>query len=90
MIIKDGHFVQMDTPSALLKAIDGHVWRVTTTDEQLADYQQNYKVGNIIRRGNGIDLRLLANEKPTRKAVQAVPNLEDLYLYHFDDLNELK
>ncbi|GEB76716.1 ABC transporter ATP-binding protein [Sporolactobacillus inulinus] len=90
MIIKDGHFVQMDTPTALLKAMNGNVWTVATTNELLADYQQNYKVGNIIRRENGIVVRLLADEKPSRQAVKAVPNLEDLYLYHFDDLNETR
>lgn len=85
ILIKDGRFIQMDTPEALLHKISGKVWTVTTIEQDLDDYRQNYKIGNIIRKADHIDLRLISDEMPTQSAVQAEPNLEDLYLYYFQD-----
>ncbi|RYL94563.1 ABC transporter ATP-binding protein [Sporolactobacillus sp. THM19-2] len=84
VIMKDGRLIKKDNPQKLLARLDGKVWLVTISDAQLAFYQEQYKVGNIIRRENGIEIRVISDEKPQRAAIVAAPNLEDLYLYYFD------
>ncbi|WP_353948144.1 ABC transporter ATP-binding protein [Sporolactobacillus sp. Y61] len=84
VIMKDGQLIKKGNPQKLLARLDGKVWLVTISDAQLAFYQEQYKVGNIIRRENGIEIRVISDEKPQRAAIVAAPNLEDLYLYYFD------
>lgn len=88
LIVRDGQLVQKGSPQSLLSEIEDKVWTIWTTTQKLGNYQQNYKVGNIIRKENAIEVRVISDEKPTQSAVKATANLEDLYLYHFDDLSE--
>jgi ABC-type multidrug transport system ATPase subunit len=85
LIMKDGRLIQKDTPQNLMKHIESNVWSVDASDAEISSYQASYKVGNITRRAEGIDLRIISDEKPSPLAVNVPVNLEDLYLYYFDE-----
>ncbi|GAA0615310.1 ABC transporter ATP-binding protein [Virgibacillus siamensis] len=85
IIMKQGELVAKNNPQNLLKPIDEKVWLVTVSDEEITKYQNQYKMGNVVRRGNGIEIRLISDEKPAEDAIHQNPNLEDLYLFYFDE-----
>lgn len=86
LILKAGKLIQKQTPQSLLKGIEEKVWSVTVdTESEITKFQSIYKVGNIARVGDKFELRILSDVKPHQNAVQELPNLEDLYLYYFDE-----
>ncbi len=86
LVLKAGKLIQKQTPQALLKGIEDKVWSVTVeTEPEITKFQSIYKVGNIARVGEKFELRILSDVKPHLNAVNEHPNLEDLYLYYFDE-----
>jgi ABC-2 type transport system ATP-binding protein len=86
LILKAGKLIQKQPPQSLLKGIEEKVWSVTVdTESEITKFQSIYKVGNIARVGDKFELRILSDVKPHLNAVNEHPNLEDLYLYYFDE-----
>ena len=80
IMLKKGVIVDNAPPAELLQKIEGRVWRVKTKDEYVQDYQNKYKVTNILKDDDGVSVRILSDEKPTLDAISVHPNLEDYYL----------
>ncbi|MFJ5763150.1 ABC transporter ATP-binding protein [Neobacillus sp. NPDC093182] len=85
LIMKDGKLIEKDTPQNLMERIQKKVWSVQAEETDIPYYQGSYKVGNISRGTEGIQLRIISEEKPSVRAVNVSVNLEDLYLYYFDE-----
>jgi ABC-2 type transport system ATP-binding protein len=84
MILKDGELIYKNTTQQLLAEMNCIVWKVLVTDKELSSMKKKYKIGNMIRRDDGVELRILSREKPHHNAILDTPNLEDLYLFYFD------
>lgn len=54
--------------------------------EQLVEYQNQAVISNVIAKDDYMEVRVIDESKPVREAVQAVPTLEDAYLYIFNYL----
>ncbi|MFD1738401.1 ABC transporter ATP-binding protein [Bacillus salitolerans] len=85
LMLKNGKMISQETPQTLLKGIEDKVWSVLVTEEEMLYYQNNFKVGNINRVQDKCNIRMVSDSKPHETAVREVPNLEDLYLYYFDE-----
>lgn len=86
VILKDGKLLRKDSPQDLLDGIADKVWSVKVKESEIPGFQAAFKVGNIGRAGDGLfDLRILSDSKPHANALNEAPNLEDLYLYYFDE-----
>jgi ABC-2 type transport system ATP-binding protein len=85
LILKEGKLIQKESPNRLLAGIAEKVWSLTAKEEELERFQAGYKVGNISRIQDGFQLRIISEGKPHPNAVSEEPNLEDLYLYYFDE-----
>ena len=85
MILKEGKLIQKETPNHLLSGIAHKVWSLTVQEEEVEKVQVGNKIGNITRIQDGYQLRIISEEKPHPNAVREKPNLEDLYLYYFDE-----
>lgn len=86
VILKDGKLLRKDSPQDLLDGIADKVWSVKVKESEIPSFQAAFKVGNIGRVGDGkFELRILSDSKPHPEAVNEAPNLEDLYLYYFDE-----
>nr|WP_214483144.1 ABC transporter ATP-binding protein [Bacillus sp. SM2101] len=85
IVFKAGQLIQKDKPEELLQKIRGFIWTVNVSEEEVQAFQENYKVSNIIRNQNEVGLRVISESKPDERAFEASPNLEDLYLYYFDE-----
>lgn len=82
IMLNSGSIIRSGSPSHLLKELEGKVWNIFITDEELYEVNDKYKVSNISRDTEGIIARIIADSYDDRWKREAVrPNLEDLYLY---------
>lgn len=86
ILLKQGQIVMKDEPARLLTTIQDCVFEVRVPDVAvLEQVQQSYKISNIINDSQGICARIVSTQPPAGYVYEQVnPNLEDLYLYHFD------
>lgn len=85
ILVKKGQIVATGTPVELIEKMQGKVAELTCTLEDVGKLQEQYKVGNIRQRKNGLALRLVGDKLPD-EAVKVEDNidLEDVYLYYFE------
>ncbi|MBO4868086.1 MAG: hypothetical protein J5585_00075 [Clostridia bacterium] len=86
VMLKKGVIVDNAAPHELLRKIDGKVWELYSTEEDLPALQNKYRVTNIARDENAIDriiVRVLSDETPSEPSKSAASTLEDYYLYVF-------
>ncbi len=85
IMLKKGVIVDNAAPSELLRKIDGSVWRVKTTEDNVQRYQNEYRVTNILKDDDGVSVRILSDKKPTDNAIPVSPTLDDYYLHIFGE-----
>ncbi|WHY87159.1 ABC transporter ATP-binding protein [Neobacillus novalis] len=85
LILKNGRLLHKRNPQELLHEIAGKVWLVTTAESEIPRYQDMFKVGNIVRSESRVELRIISDDRPSLAAILTTPNLEDLYLYFFEE-----
>ncbi|KNF08320.1 ABC transporter ATP-binding protein [Gottschalkia purinilytica] len=84
VLIKEGNFIKSSTCKGLLEELNGKVWSITINEESLSDYEANYQIVNMIRKEDGIELRILSNQE-VDNTIGIQPNLEDVYMYYFNE-----
>jgi len=87
IMLKKGVIVDNAPPNELLHKMSGKVWTIPCREEDVVGIQEKYRVTNISRDENGstVILRVLSDTCPADGATEAVPSLEDYYLYVFGD-----
>jgi ABC-2 type transport system ATP-binding protein len=85
VVMKKGVLLQAAPSAALVKEMDGKVWRVHIQESDLLGLKQHHVIGNILRQSDGLDVRVISEQLPFPDAVQVKPGLEDYYLYHFGE-----
>ena len=88
MLIKQGGLIRKDDPQNIMREIEGKVWTATVPERSLAELQTKFCVGNIMQRPDGVEVRVIAAEKPLLNAQSVAPRLEDIYLYYFESGTE--
>lgn len=85
MLLKKGEIIASGTPVELIEQMQGKVAEITCTLDDVSRLQEEYKVGNVRQRKNGLALRIVGDELP-EEAVKVNDNidLEDVYLYYFE------
>ncbi|HEX3744540.1 MAG TPA: ABC transporter ATP-binding protein [Bryobacteraceae bacterium] len=79
-LIARGKLLAHDSPAALLRPVEGHVWEWVVAAEDLPAVRQRFPTGSVAHRGDGVHVRLLAERSPGAGAWPAAPTLEDAYL----------
>lgn len=87
IMLKKGVVVGHAPPSRLIEQMEGKVWRVPATENDLPRLQRAFQVTNIGRdeQSGELRLRVLSDTAPTDAARPVHPNLEDSYLYLFGE-----
>ncbi|WP_312476586.1 ABC transporter ATP-binding protein [Neobacillus sp.] len=85
LILKNGRLLHKRNPQELLDEIAEKVWVVKAAESEIPRYQELFKVGNIVRSDGGVELRIISDDRPSPAATVTNPNLEDLYLYFFEE-----
>lgn len=83
IVIQKGSVIHQGAPKYLLETIKYKVWEVPIEREDFVEFQEKYKVVNMIDRGDYLELRILSDHKPNESSKTISPTLEDLYLYYF-------
>ena len=81
-IIDRGHLLVRSSPEELLQSVEGKVWDWVISSAELTDAKQRYLISSIVRRGDGLHTRVVAETSPADEAtLSSSPTLEEAYLY---------
>lgn len=85
LLMKDGCITMSGTAEEIVASMPEQVWTFTVPKAQIDAYLKAYKVANVKTVPGGAELRVLSPVQPNSSAVEAEPNLEDAFLYHFGE-----
>lgn len=83
LIMKSGKLVKRGTPQELSAEMEHHVFEVLVTPKEQEYYENSdWKIANIMLTPGKACLRVVSERRPQIGEIrEAVPNLEDVYLY---------
>ena len=90
LVMKRGKFIHEGRPDEIIHTVDGKVWECRVANREVPALESRYNIGNMRTEGENTILRIISEEKPLDNAVNVIPNLEDLYLYYFNDEDNMK
>ena len=85
LLMKDGCITMSGTAEEIVASMPEQVWTFAVPKAQIDAYLKAYKVANVKTIPSGAELRVLSPVRPNSAAVEAEPNLEDAFLYHFGE-----
>lgn len=86
LLIRDGKLILQDEPVNILEGMKNKVFEVCISERELKGLKEKYKISNITSDKEGICVRIVSDQKPEDLNIRSVkPNLEDVYLYMFED-----
>jgi ABC-type multidrug transport system ATPase subunit len=80
-LIAGGRLLAHGDSESLARAIEGRVWEWLVPAAALDDLRRRFLVSSAIRRGDHVQLRLLADGMPGEGARPGAPTLEEVYLH---------
>ena len=83
LMMKKGRLILSGHPAELVERASGMAWMLTVPEEAVSFYERNACICNLRHTEKGVELRIVADEKPAPEAVSAATNLEDLYMFYF-------
>lgn len=83
LILKDGRLIARNTPQTLVEGMWGKVFTLPVSPQEVPMWQGKALVGNVLRRERDVLLRIVGDGCPGGEQVQ--PDLEDVYLYYFQE-----
>ena len=86
MMMEYGDIRHIHTSEGYIHMMEGRVWLAKMPAEQLMDYQNRAVISNVRAKDGCMEVRIIEDTQPVPDAVQAVPTLEDAYLYLFNYL----
>lgn len=86
LMLKGGQLIARGTPQELVNQMQGKVFTLAVSQEEVPGWQVKALVGNVQRREGDVLLRIVGDSCPGGAPVQ--PDLEDVYLYHFQESSE--
>lgn len=89
LVMKKGAFISKGTVTELVDSIADKVWKVVTDRENADILCRQYNIINLRHVENNVELRIVSDKAPTDMAERVTPTLEDLYLYQFQDEEEM-
>ena len=81
VLIDQGRLLRKAAPEDLLKELKNKVWEWNVTSNDLVALKQKHIVSGMIRRSDGVQVRVVSASQPEAHAQNVQPNLEDAYLY---------
>ena len=85
LLMEEGKIRACGTAQGLISGMAERVWCVTVPKGETNVYTKRYKVSNIKRTPDGVELRILSGQCPAKEARQEEASLEDLFLHYFGE-----
>ena len=83
IIMREGAVLKIDTTEKLLQDVEGKVWTAIVSHNELHQMKKLFTIGNIIQKSNGVEVRIIGDQRPTFPCEVARPILEDVFSYYF-------
>jgi len=80
-LVNKGRLLRKCVPEDLLQQMENKVWEWIVPSGDLLAFKQNLIVSGTIRRSDGVQVRVVSENKPETEAENVSPNLEDAYLF---------
>ena len=96
LLLAKGRVIKEGAPGVLCRGMQGKVFEITTDDAGFEMVNNTYKVVNVYKDEDVIRVRVVSDTVPVLdegneavgqglfSVVEVKPDLEDLYLYHFE------
>ena len=84
-LMQEGRIVQCGMPEQVIASMPERVWICRTDRDHASKLMRRYKTSNVKTDAQGVELRLLASERPTEDAQPVPSSLEDVFLYYFGE-----
>lgn len=85
-IMNEGSILLRNSPQDATTNLKGKLWNTTITEE-LEGLKEKYKViSSSYNPDNSLNLRVFSDDKPGEDFSPSVPNLEDVYFFHLNNL----
>ena len=88
LLMKQGKLLERGSRDALAGKLRGQVWECSVLEEEALKLQKEFPVSGLKNQDGKVSLRVLSEHPPVETATQAEPDLEDVYLYHFEELTK--
>jgi ABC-type multidrug transport system ATPase subunit len=86
IMLKKGEVLRKKHPSALIDEIRSFVYEIKAPVGALAEIEHQFQVSNISGDGGEVYVKIISRTAPDTYTYRpALPSLEDVYLYFFDD-----
>lgn len=79
-VLDEGQVVTHAEAEELIRSVEGDVYECRVSPSALDGLREEYRICNTVRRADGFDVRLVADEAPTADAEAVPATLEDAYL----------
>lgn len=83
--MKDGKILQQGNLDEIVSSMPQKVWACQTSHEKAAKLMKQYKVSNMKSENGTVELRIISARQPLEHARLVRPNLEDVFLYYFEE-----
>ena len=80
-IMREGRLVAFATPEELMHRASGSVWDLVVSSEAFEQLRRTAKVSGALRKPDGVPVRVVGTEAPSRDASAGEPTLEDAFLH---------
>ena len=84
-LMNEGEIVRQGTPKQITESMKQTVWECLVEKRAVPLLARQYKISNMKADTQGVQVRVIAGEKPAEYAKEAVPSLEDAFLYYFGE-----
>lgn len=88
LLMKQGRIIGQGTVEEVTQNADGKVWEYLAGPDESLRLNEVFSVSNLKNEGEQVRLRIVSDTCPCDGAVPVRPGLEDVYLYHFEEVSE--
>ena len=85
LLMRDGELVHRGTAEELISSMQQQVWKCYINKNEVGHLLKKYKISNMKSDAQGVEVRIISEEKPIPNAVLEEANLEDVFLYYFGE-----
>lgn len=89
-IMKKGQIITSGSVEGLENQIADKVWIYIGDENELEELEDRYLIGNMHHHAGRTEYRIISDIQPFSSAVKERGTLEDLYLYYFREISEVK
>lgn len=88
LLMKQGRIIEQGTVAKVTQSVNGKVWEYLAKPDEAIHLNEAFSVSNLKNEGDQVRLRIVSDTCPCDGAVKVQPGLEDVYLYHFEEVSE--